>query len=90
LEVTPYKGNPEDLPIYPDDTTLFKTETIALTIPKEDYDEGVDKDKILTTDFYIHGQAGNFDIKETIYPCKWYDKVHPFEFEFVINDNLGV
>ena len=43
--------------------------------------------QFLTTNFWKHGQAGLFDIKEEITPCKWYGKQHPFEFEFIVNDN---
>ena len=43
----------------------------------------------LTTDFYLHGQAGIFDVAENLYPTYWYGKYHPFEFEFVVNDNIG-
>jgi hypothetical protein len=43
----------------------------------------------LTTDFYLHGQAGIFDVAENLYPTYWYGKHHPFEFEFVVNDKIG-
>ena len=36
----------------------------------------------LTTDFYLHGQAGNFDVAENLYPTYWYAQYHPFEFEY--------
>jgi len=42
----------------------------------------------LGTDFYLHGRAGIFDVTENVYPTKWYDKVHPFEFEFVVNETI--
>lgn len=73
--------------------TYFSTETIALTL-----DEIVNNPLLtsedkklpgLTTDFYLHGQAGVFDIKEDLRPTYWYGKTHPFEFEFVVNDNIG-
>jgi oligoribonuclease (3'-5' exoribonuclease) len=41
----------------------------------------------LTTDFWKHGQAGLIDIADDIKPTKWYGKVHPFEFEFIVGDN---
>jgi hypothetical protein len=44
---------------------------------------------LLTTDFYLHGQAGIFNVAENLYPTHWYGKTHPFEFEFVVNDNVG-
>lgn len=45
--------------------------------------------KELTTDFWQHGQAGIIDKKTTIYPTNWYGEQHPFEFEFVVNDQPG-
>jgi hypothetical protein len=49
------------------------------------------KDKLsdLTTDFWKHGQAGIIDISDELKPTYWYGKQHPFEFEFVVNDNPG-
>lgn len=44
----------------------------------------------LTTDFWKHGQAGLIDIQDTILPTKWYGKVHPFEFEFIVADEPSV
>lgn len=43
----------------------------------------------ITTDFYLHGTAGIFDVVENLYPTYWYGNYHPFEFEFVVNDNIG-
>ena len=40
--------------------------------------------QFLSTDFWKHGQGGIIDISEKPQPCKWYDKQHPFEFEFVV------
>lgn len=40
----------------------------------------------LRTDFWKHGQGGIFNIKETIKPCKWYGKQHPFEFEVIVGN----
>ena len=62
-------------------TITLATETVAVT-DEEHYNK-------LTTDFYVHGRAGIFDVKENIYPCKWYGEEHPFEFEFVVNDKIG-
>lgn len=42
----------------------------------------------LLTDFWKHGQAGIIDVQDHIKPCYWYNKQHPFEFEFVVHDNL--
>ncbi len=74
-------------------STYFKPETIALTLKEilENPDltfENKDYPS-LTTDFYLHGQAGLIDIKENIYPTHWYGEYHPFEFEFIVNDKIG-
>ena len=53
-----------------------------------DYNESK-KNYKLTTDFYIHGQAGIFNVKESLSPTYWYGEVHPFEFEFVVNESVG-
>ena len=45
--------------------------------------------QFLTTDFWKHGQGGIIDIADKIYPTYWYGKQHPFEIEFVVNDNPG-
>lgn len=44
----------------------------------------------LTTDFWKHGKSGIIDIQEKMKPCFWYGKQHPFEYEFIVNDNPGV
>ena len=71
----------------------FKSETIALTLesilsnPNLTFEDSSVPN--LTTDFYLHGQAGLIDIKETLRPTYWYGEYHPFEFEFVVNDKIG-
>lgn len=93
LEVTPVLSEPNNVL---DDTvknTLFKTETIALTLKEFVNNPNLTHDNVkepfLTTDFYIHGTGGIFDIRKNIYPCYWYEKQHPFEFEFIVNDNIA-
>ena len=44
----------------------------------------------LTTNFWKHGKAGIIDVQDTLKPCYWYGKQHPFEFEFVVNDKPGI
>lgn len=39
--------------------------------------------------FYRHGQAGIFDTTDKILPAYWYREQHPFEFEFIVNPNIG-
>lgn len=46
--------------------------------------------QFLTTDFWKHGQAGSIDIADDIYPCYWYGKQHPFEFEVVVVNDPSV
>lgn len=71
-----------------------KTQAIGLTLDKIANNQLLtqdDKNKAsLTTDFYLHGNSGLIDIKENLYPCYWYNEQHPFEFEFVINENVGM
>lgn len=43
--------------------------------------------QFLSTNFWKHGQAGIIDQSTKPNPCYWYDKQHPFEFEFVVADN---
>ena len=62
---------------------LLSSETIAFTTK-----DVIEKET--TTDFYLHGQSGIFDIKENVYPTFWYGEQHPFEFEFVVNDKIGL
>lgn len=50
------------------------------------YDEYIQKGSNL----YRHGQAGVFDNTTPIAPCKWYGEQHPFEFEFIVNDNMSL
>lgn len=47
----------------------------------EDYDDD------FSTWFWKHGQAGLFDITTPISPTVWYNKLQPFEFEFVVVDS---
>ena len=53
------------------------------------YDDNNQKQEVegikLLTNFWKHGQSGIIDIKDTIKPCFWYGKQHPFEFEVVVN-----
>lgn len=54
--------------------------------------------KLIRNWFYVHGKAGIFDeINYTdddktnqILPTMWYEKQEPFEFEFVVNEPLGL
>lgn len=46
--------------------------------------------QFLTTNFWKHGHTGIIDEQDEIEPTKWYDKQHPFEIEFYINDDSSV
>jgi len=46
--------------------------------------------QFLTSDFWKHGQAANFDIADDIFPTNWYGKQHPFEFECVVVDDPSI
>ena len=45
--------------------------------------------QFLSTDFWKHGQAGLIDIADKIYPAYWYGEQHPFEFEFVVVNDVS-
>ena len=72
----------------------FKPEIVAFTLksilenPALTF-EDKDHKQFLTTDFYLHGQAGIFNVAEGLYPTYWYGETHPFEFEFIVNDKIG-
>ena len=95
LEITPLISSNASINL--DNTGFsqyFKTETIAITLEDivnnnkgaESYNSNV---PTMNTDFFLHGQAGIFDISEKLYPTHWYGEYHPFEFEFVVNDKIG-
>ena len=54
--------------------------------------------ELLCNGFYVHGRAGVFDEIDyedenpdnQIKPTYWYNKQEPFEFEFVVNDPIGL
>lgn len=53
---------------------------------------------LLGNGFYVHGRSGIFDEidyeddnpNNQIKPTMWYDKQEPFEFEFVVNEPVGL
>ena len=93
LYITPYISNTSDIISDTTAVTQFHTEMIALTlqsIVENPLLTKGDKSRAgLTTDFYLHGQAGIFNVVENLYPTYWYGQFHPFEFEFVVNDKIG-
>ena len=95
LYVTPYLEGQDIIEVESGTvaTTYFQTELIAFALKSTlenplltSYDKQYSG---LTTDFYLHGQAGLFNIKENLYPTHWYGEYHPFEFEFVVNDKVA-
>jgi hypothetical protein len=44
----------------------------------------------LTTSFWKHGKAGLMFTTAPIKPCMWYNKQHPFEFEFVVTNAQSI
>ena len=98
----------DDVPVYIKlgiKVTLFINDAVVATrfndtlgfliSPKEGGKMILQKDTLLRSAFYVHGQAGVFDeinyedatFDNQILPCKWYDKQEPFEIEFVVNGN---
>ena len=93
LYITPYFDETSDIISGTIRNTKLHTEVIALTLKDIVENPQLTKEQKtrtgLTTDFYLHGQAGIFDVVEDTYPTYWYGKYHPFEFEFVVNDKIG-
>lgn len=84
------------------DSNSYFTDTIGIVL--EYWDGIIDnklrsdlENKFLKNGFYIHGKAGIFNeldynddtFDNQILPTKWYDRQESFEFEFVVNDQLG-
>ena len=72
------------------------TKTIGIVV---NYHYNTDEyQKLLCNGFYVHGRAGVFDEirydnenqEDQIQPTKWYNKQEPFEFEFVVNEPVGL
>ena len=84
------------------DSNSYFTDTIGIVL---EYADGIIdneiqknlKNKFLRNGFYVHGKAGIFnelnyndnEFDNQILPTKWYDRQEPFEFEFVVNDQVG-
>jgi hypothetical protein len=51
-----------------------------------------DNNSLRSNYLYKHGQANLFYNDEVgiIKPSTWYEKIHPFEYEFILNDNFQV
>lgn len=76
-------------------------DVIGIVVDNKDVPEAVatkQKNAFLRNGFYVHGRAGIFNemdyedagFDNQILPTKWYEKQEPFEFEFVVNDDIGL
>lgn len=88
------------------ESAIDRSYSIALMVQKYDESgkiilnqESVEMyDKMFINGVYVHGRAGIFDeidytddsLDNQILPTRWYDKQEPFEFEFVVNDPIGI
>lgn len=85
-------------------TTSTTYDTIGIIIDNKSLIDGSDDSvyvkqqrSFLQNGFYVHGRAGIFNemkyedasFDNQILPTKWYEKQEPFEFEFVVNDDVG-
>ena len=93
LYVTPQISYMDNIVTETNATSNLPSEVIAVTLSSIVENPLLTTDEKsrsgLTTDFYLHGQAGNFNVAENLYPTYWYGQYHPFEFEFVVNDKIG-
>ena len=81
-------------------TGIPRTYIIPFIINSKDLNTSDKKmyDEMFINGVYVHGRAGIFDeidytdndLNNQILPTKWYGKQEPFEFEFVINDPIGM
>lgn len=93
LYITPYLSNINNIVAETNVSTNFQTEVVALTLSSIVENPLLTQEEKtragLTTDFYLHGQSGIFNVAENLYPTHWYGEFHPFEFEFVVNDKIA-
>lgn len=96
VEVTPYAKSEENNVIV---GVPFKTMFGIVRDYKSLSNEDPAKySRLLQNGFYVHGRAGIFDEinyfdfnpDNNIMPTKWYGKQEPFEFEFVVNEQIGL
>ena len=79
------------------DAELSPIDEIICIVVDSDFDPNSYND-LLGNGFYVHGRAGIFneinyfddDPDNQIKPTKWYNKQEPFEFEFVVNEPIGL
>lgn len=91
-----YKIETTVTPIIGEDVLTSFKETICVVVDSQYDPEGYSE--LLRNGFYVHGRAGIFDEIDyedddpdnQIKPTKWYNKQEPFEFEFVVNEPVGL
>ena len=91
-----YKFDVVITPMYDNKVLTPFKETLCFVVDHE-YDEKA-YSELLGNGFYVHGRAGIFneidyeddDPDNQIKPTKWYNKQEPFEFEFVVNEPVGL
>lgn len=66
----------------------LQTKKLAITF--ECLLEDTQRDSLFSVDFWKHGMAGIFDLKDDIKPTHWYGRQHPFEFEYAVNEQSGL
>lgn len=92
-----YKFEVTVTPKLEDGSTLTPYNEILCFVIDHNYDEK-SYSELLGNGFYVHGRAGIFDEIDyedddpdnQIKPTKWYNKQEPFEFEFVVNEPVGL
>lgn len=76
------------------------TSKIGFNLDYHKIDENYESkfNKYYKNNFYVHGRSGIIDqinyenktLDDQILPTKWYDIQEPFEFEYVVNDQVGL
>lgn len=92
-----YKFEIEVTPKLIDGSTLTPFNETLCFVVNHEYDEK-SYSELIGNGFYVHGRAGIFDeidyedddLDNQIKPTKWYNKQEPFEFEFVVNEPVGL
>ena len=91
-----YKFDVIVTPVFDGKTLTPFKETLCFVVDHK-YDEKA-YSELLGNGFYVHGRAGIFneidyeddDPDNQIKPTKWYNKQEPFEFEFIVNEPVGL
>lgn len=92
-----YKFEVTVIPKLEDGSTLTPYNETLCFVVDYNYDEKA-YSELLGNGFYVHGRAGIFDEIDyedsdpdnQIKPTHWYNKQEPFEFEFVVNEPVGL